>query len=129
MELGISLPHFRHLASPEAIRRVAQHAETIGLDSVWVTDHILLTDVQAKRYGKVFYEPLATLSYAAAITKTVRLGTTAIILPYRNPIVTAKQLSTIDVLSGGRLIFACAAGWFQEEFEALGVEYKNRGDL
>src|SRR5438094_545529 len=59
--------------------------------------------------------------------RKVRLGTTAIILPYRNPKVTAKQLSTIDTLSGGRLIFGCAAGWSEEEFGALGVDFKNRG--
>ena len=127
MEIGISLPHFRHLASTEAIRRIAQYAEAIGLDSIWVTDHILLTDAQTKRFGTVFYEPIATLSYAAAITHRVRVGTTAIILPYRNPKVTAKQLSTIDTLSGGRLIFGCAAGWSEEEFGALGVDFKNRG--
>lgn len=127
MQIGISLPHFRHLASPDAVRRIAQHAEAVNLASIWVTDHILLTDAQAARYGKIFYEPLVTLSYAAAVTQTVRLGTTAIILPYRNPTVTAKQLSTIDTLSGGRLIFACAAGWYQEEFEALGADFENRG--
>jgi len=127
MQIGISLPHFRHLASTQAIRRIAQHAETIGLDSIWVTDHILLTDMQTKRFGAVFYEPIATLSYAAAITQKVRVGTTAIILPYRNPKVTAKQLSTIDSLSGGRLIFGCAAGWSEEEFAALGVDFKTRG--
>jgi probable F420-dependent oxidoreductase len=127
MQIGISLPHFRHLASREAIRRIAQHTEAVGLDSIWVSDHILLTDVQTKRFGAVFYEPIATLSYAAAITEKVQVGTTAIILPYRNPKVTAKQLSTIDALSGGRLIFGCAAGWSQEEFEALGVDFKGRG--
>jgi probable F420-dependent oxidoreductase len=127
MEIGISLPHFRHLASREAIRRIAQHAEAVGLDSIWVSDHILLTDIQTKRFGAVFYEPIVTLSDAAAITQKVRVGTTAIILPYRNPKVTAKQLSTIDALSGGRLIFGCAAGWSQEEFAALGVDFKTRG--
>src|SRR5205807_1407981 len=127
MQIGISLPHFRHLASRAAIRRTAQYAEDLGLDSIWVSDHILLTDVQTKRFGAVFYEPLVTLSYAAAITEKIHLGTTAIILPYRNPKVTAKQLSTIDALSGGRLIFACAAGWSHEEFEALGVDFKTRG--
>ena len=129
MDIGISLPHFRHLASTDAIRTIAQRAETMGFDSIWVSDHIVLTDTQTKRFGAVFYEPLATLSFAAAITSRVRVGTTAIILPYRNPKVTAKQLSTIDVLSGGRLIFGCAAGWSQEEFEALGVDFKNRGAI
>src|SRR5947208_16553819 len=101
MEIGISLPHFRHLASTEAIRRIAQYAEAIGLDSIWVTDHILLTDAQTKRLGTVFYEPIATLIYAAAMTQRLRVGTTAIILPYLNPKVTAKQLWTIIALSRG----------------------------
>ena len=129
MQIGISLPHFREMASPDAIRIMAEYAENIGLDSIWVTDHVLLTDEQAKRYGRLFYEPIITLTYAAAVTKRVRLGTTAIILPYRNPTITAKQLSTIDTLSGGRLIFGCAAGWYREEFETLGADFQNRGSV
>jgi probable F420-dependent oxidoreductase len=128
MQIGISLPHFRHLASPDAVRTIARHAETLALDSIWVSDHILLTEVATKRFGKVFYEPITTLSYAAAVTSKIRVGTSAIILPYRNPKVTAKQLATIDVLSSGRLIFGCAAGWSQEEFQALGVDFESRGN-
>src|SRR5207244_9277303 len=86
-----------------------------------------LAAVETNRFGAVFYDRIATLSYAAAITEKVRVGTTAIILPYRNPKVTAKQLSTIDALSAGRLIFGCAAGWAPEEFEALGVDFQTRG--
>lgn len=129
MQIGISLPHFRHVASPEAVRAIAMHAESIGLDSVWVSDHLLLTDADVKRFGTVFYEPLMTLSWAAGVTTRIKVGTSAIILPYRNPKVTAKQLATIDVLSGGRLIFGCAAGWSQDEFRALGADFENRGNV
>lgn len=129
MQIGISLPHFRRLVSAAAVRTIAQHAEVIGLDSIWVTDHMLLTDADVQRFGTVFYEPLVTLSWAAAVTTKIRIGTSAIILPYRNPKITAKQLATIDVLSAGRLIFGCAAGWSESEFRALGADFENRGKI
>lgn len=127
MRFGVTLPHFRHLASPEAIRRVAVHAEDLGLDSLWVTDHIVLPDSAIPKFGKTFYEPLTVLGYVAGFTSKVAIGTSAIILPYRNPVVTAKQLATLDVLSGGRLIFGAASGWVEEEFDALGVPFAARG--
>lgn len=75
----------------------------------------------------MFYEPLTVLGYVAGFTSTVSIGTSAIILPYRNPVVTAKQLSTLDVLSDGRLIFGAASGWAEEEFQALDVGFDGRG--
>ena len=129
MRFGVTLPHFRHLASPEAIRRIAGHAEELGLDSLWVTDHVILPDSAIPKFGKTFYEPLTVLAYVAGFTSKVAIGTSAIILPYRNPVVTAKQLSTLDVLSGGRLIFGAAAGWAEEEFKAFGVGFADRGPL
>ena len=127
MHFGVTLPHFRHLASPEAIRTLAHHAEQVGLDSVWVTDHVVLPDSALPKFGETFYEPLTVLAYVAGMTSRISIGTSAIILPYRNPLVTAKQLSTIDVLSEGRLIFGAAAGWAEAEFRALGVRFEDRG--
>jgi probable F420-dependent oxidoreductase len=129
MQFGLSLPHFRRVASPEAIRRVAQDAERLGYDGIWVSDHIVIPMSAVDRFGSVFYEPLTVLGFAAACTSRIRLGTTVIILPYRNPVVTAKVLSTLDVLSGGRVTAGMAVGWTEDEFKALGVPFQERGAL
>jgi probable F420-dependent oxidoreductase len=129
MHFGLSLPHFRRVASPEAIRRVAQRAEDLGYDGIWVSDHIVIPHAAVERFGSMFYEPLTVLAFAAACTSRVRLGTTVLILPYRNPIVTAKVLATLDVLSGGRVTAGMAVGWTEDEFRALGVSFQERGAL
>ena len=127
MHFGIGLPHFRQVASTEAIGTVAQAAEALGFDSVWVSDHIVVPHSAIPRFGEVFFEPFTTLAYVAGQTRRIRLGTSVIILPYRNPLFMAKALATIDVLSGGRLIVGAAVGWLAEEFEALGIPFKERG--
>jgi probable F420-dependent oxidoreductase len=129
MKFGLSLPHFRQVASPEAIRHVAQRAEHLGYDGIWVSDHIVIPSSAVGRFGSMFYEPLTVLAFAAAATSKVRLGTTVLILPYRNPLVTAKVLATLDVLSGGRVTAGMAVGWTEDEFKALGVPFKERGAL
>ena len=127
MHFGVGLPHFRQLASAEAITTVAQQAEALGFDSVWVSDHIVVPNSAIPRFGEVFFEPFMTLAYVAGKTKRIRLGTSVIILPYRNPLFMAKALATLDVLSGGRLIVGAAVGWLAEEFEALGIPFTERG--
>jgi probable F420-dependent oxidoreductase len=129
MQFGLSLPHFWRVASPEAIRRVAQRAEYLGYDGIWVSDHIVIPESAVERFGSVFYEPLTVLGFAAACTSTIRLGTTVLIVPYRNPLVTAKVLSTLDVLSGGRVTAGMGVGWTEDEFKALGVPFQERGAL
>ena len=129
MRFGLSLPHFRQVASPEVIRQVAQRAEHLGYDGIWVSDHIVIPDSAVDRFGSMFYEPLTVLGFAAACTSRVRLGTTVLILPYRNPVVTAKVLATLDVLSGGRVTAGMAVGWTEDEFKALGVPFRERGAL
>jgi probable F420-dependent oxidoreductase len=129
MHFGLSLPHFRRVASPEAIRRLAQRAEDLGYEGIWVSDHIVIPHAAVERFGSMFYEPLTVLAFAAACTSRVRLGTTVLILPYRNPIVTAKVLATLDVLSGGRVTAGMAVGWTEDEFRALGVSFQERGAL
>jgi probable F420-dependent oxidoreductase len=129
MRFGLSLPHFRQVASPEVIRRVAQRAEHLGYDGIWVSDHIVIPDSAVDRFGSMFYEPLTVLGFVAACTAKVRLGTTVLILPYRNPVVTAKVLATLDVLSGGRVTAGMAVGWTEDEFKALGVPFQERGAL
>lgn len=129
MRFGLSLPHFQRVASPDAIQRVAQRAEQLGYDGIWVSDRIVIPVSAVGRFGSMFYEPLTVLGFAAACTSRVRLGTTVIILPYRNPLVTAKVLSTLDVLSGGRVTAGMAVGWTEDEFKALGVPFQERGAL
>ena len=127
MEFGINLPHFAAFPSKAAILGVAKKAEELGYDSIWVTDHIGVPEPHIARFGAVFYEPLAVLAYVAAHTSKIRLGTSVLILPYRNPLFVAKAIATIDQLSDGRVIFGAGTGWCPEEFEALAVPFKERG--
>src|SRR3972149_11402588 len=128
MKFGIALPNFGKYAKRDAILGIAKTAETLGFDSVWVSDHIVIPESH-QGFGNVFYEPIATLTYIAAVTTKICLGTSVIILPYRNPIILAKMASTLDVLSDGRLILGVGTGWLKEEFEALGVSYEERGTM
>lgn len=126
MRLGVHLPQYGRAASPEAIRRAAVQAEELGFDDVWVSDHIVVPD--GTPYPPAFlYEPVTTLTWAAAATSRVGLGTSVLILPYRNPVHAAKELATLDQLSLGRVVVGGGAGWLEGEFEALGVPYAERG--
>ena len=137
---GTSLPSRGDMAGPDQLRSVAQRAEDLGYDHVWVSDHIILPKNVASFYpyatdgvptfkpDEPYYEPLAALNFIAGCTKKVRLGTHVLIIPYRNPILTAKILSTLDVLSEGRVILGAGVGWMEEEFQAMGLDtYKERG--
>lgn len=128
MKFGIALPNFGKYAKRDAILSIAKTAEKLGFDSVWVSDHIVIPESH-QGFGNVFYEPIATLTYIAALTNKIYLGTSVIILPYRNPIILAKMVSTLDVLSNGRVILGVGAGWLKEEFQALGVSYEKRGTM
>ena len=108
---------------------MARSAEELGFASVWVTDHLFVPRTMEIIYRDNMLEPLALLSHLAAVVSRVRLGTSVIILPYRNPIIVAKMLATIDQLSHGRLIFGAAVGWMEEEFRALKVPFAERGAL
>ena len=137
---GCSLPTRGTMSSPEALRSLAQRAEDLAFDSVWVSDHIVVPRQVDSFYpyapdgvptflpDEPYYEPLAALNFLAGCTQRVRLGTHVLILPYRNPVLTAKILSTLDVLSGGRVILGAGVGWCEEEFQALGLNtYQERG--
>lgn len=127
MKFGIQLPHFGPLASGEGTIALARRAEALGFDSVWVGDHIIYPPQFAERFGHDFYEAVTTLAYVAASTSRIRIGTAVLVLPYRNPLLLAKQLATIDVLSGGRLTVGVGAGWMAEEYAALGAPFAERG--
>lgn len=126
MRYGVAIPQANAFATPESIRSVAHAVEELGFDSLWVSDHIIVPE--GSGYIPEFMdEPLATLAFLAAETRHITLGTSVLIVPYRDPVFTAKFLSTVDYLSSGRLIVGVGAGWLEEEFEALGVPFAERG--
>jgi probable F420-dependent oxidoreductase len=126
MQFGVALPNFSRLGTLEALVEVARAAEDLGYDSVWTTDHIMMTRGQEEPYGRIL-EALVALTWAAAATQRVRLGTSVIVLTQRQPVLVAKQAATLDYLSGGRLILGVGAGWNQREFGYLGVDFAHRG--
>ena len=126
MKLGICLPHYGRPIEVGRMLEVARRAEDRGLDSVWVTDHVIVPEQANVIYREHMLDPLAVLPWLAGVTQRVSLGTSVVILPYRSPIPVAKLLASVDVLSGGRLIVGAAIGWLEGEFEALGVPFKER---
>ena len=140
MQFGMFLPTIGPYATgPDALHTqttVAQKAEELGFDSIWVPDHVVFPKTINSKYpyndtGRIaaapILDPLVTLGFLAGVTKTIKLGTFVLVLPHRNPIVTAKMWASIDVLSGGRTIFGAGIGWLAEEIELLGVPYRKRG--
>jgi probable F420-dependent oxidoreductase len=130
------------LATPEAVRSLAQWAEDLGFDSVWVSDHIILPREVQSFYpyspdgvavfspDQPYFEALSALNFLAGCTQRVQLGTHVLIVPYRNPVLAAKSLATLDVLSGGRVIVGVGVGWMEEEFKALSLDtYAARGSV
>jgi len=144
MKFGFQIPNFGNFNWAEDLVRTAQKAEELGYDSVWVADHIIVpTQIESKypysRSGRFaisadvdFLEPLTTLTYVAGATKRIRIGTTVLVLPYRNPLIAAKVMSTMDAVSGGRFILGAGVGWMEDEFRILGLPedaYRERGRI
>ena len=127
MKFGLYLPNFGPLASAEWIPALAQHAEGLGFDSIWAADNIVYPPQYAERLGSEFYEAVTTLAYVAALTRHIRIGTAVLVLPYRNPLILAKALATLDVFSQGRLIVGVGVGSMAEEYAALGAPFADRG--
>ncbi|MEJ0020842.1 MAG: TIGR03619 family F420-dependent LLM class oxidoreductase [Acetobacteraceae bacterium] len=126
LQLGIHLPHAGEQATPALIRRHAMRAEAQGFEDVWVSEHIIVPRAQFPR-SPLFYDPVVTLSYVAAVTERVKLGTTVLVLPMRHPLPLAKELASLHNMSNGRLILGAGVGWLEPEFAALGVPFKERG--
>ena len=127
MELGIHLPHIGRKAGPDNIKRCAMQAEQLGLADVWVSEHIVVPKSGGYPPSPNFWDPVLTLTWAAACTERVRLGTSVLVLPLRHPLPLAKELATLQNLSNGRLILGAGVGWLEAEFAALGVPFKERG--
>ncbi len=138
MRIGFSLPHLGSMASTRTIVEAAQRAEALGYDSLWTCDRLLYpvqpqTPYPATPDGSLppvfqrVLDPLETLTFAAAHTTRIALGTSVLDLPYYNPVVLARRLTTLDVLSGGRLRVGLGLGWSKDEFDAVGAALSDRG--
>src|SRR5919197_452179 len=126
LHLGLILPNYGDAHDAERLAAAAVAAEEAGFDSGWVTDHLLVPPEHAPVYGTIA-EALVSLGFLAGRTERLQLGVSALVLPQRNPVVTLKQLTTLDLLSGGRIVTAVAAGWMEGEFEVLGADFESRG--
>ncbi|MDA0978387.1 MAG: TIGR03619 family F420-dependent LLM class oxidoreductase [Proteobacteria bacterium] len=124
---GIHLPQAGPAANPESIRRTAVLAEELGYADVWVSDHLAVKTAASYPPSPYIFEPFIALTWAAAATSRVGLGTSVLVLPMRNPLFVAKALASLDQLSGGRVILGTAAGWYEAEFKALGIPFEERG--
>jgi probable F420-dependent oxidoreductase len=130
MHIGVTVPNNWGIPEPAQVLAMGPLAEALGYDSIWVMDHLLNCGYIRERLDdKSYYHPLATLSYLAATTRRVQLGTSVLVLPYHNPVELAKYAATLDQMSGGRVILGVGAGAMTEEFEALGVPFRERGAL
>jgi probable F420-dependent oxidoreductase len=127
--LGVCLPNFRPGAGPEAMLAAAETAERLGWHSAWVTDHILIDSAERGADYRHIYEALSVLAWLAGQTGRLRLGTSVLVVPMRGAVLLAKELASIDALSGGRLIAGVGIGWNRAEFANLGVadRFTHRG--
>jgi probable F420-dependent oxidoreductase len=131
MKIGLCSAGGGACARPRVLLKVAEHAEAAGLESLWVSEHLVAADPRSppSQLDPTFpmFDPVVALAYAAARTTTLRLGTGVIVLPLRNPLILAKELASLDVLSGGRLLVGVGVGYVHQEFRALGVPFEDRG--
>jgi probable F420-dependent oxidoreductase len=137
MELGVALPTSGALATPQNIVRVAQEAERLGYAAVWTYERLLRPLGDVDQPGgpprplpdvyRLVYEPLETLTYVAAVTQRIKLGTSVIDALFHPPVVLARRLATLDQFSGGRVIAGLGQGWMAQEFEAAGVPIRRKG--
>ena len=128
LHLGLILPNYGEGLEAERLAACAVAAEESGFDSGWVTDHLVVPDEHAAIYGSIA-EALVSLGFLAGRTQRLGLGVSALIVPARDPLVALKQLTTLDALSGGRVVTAVAAGWMEGEFRTLGAPFEQRGRL
>ena len=127
MKIGVNLLNFGPGISSQSIGRWGQVVEGLGYHGIFISDHVAITPSVAQRYPEPYFDALMTLSWLAAQTARIDLGTTIIVLPYRHPILLAREVANLDQLSGGRVIFGVGIGNAADEFAALGVPHNRRG--
>lgn len=126
MKIGISIRNMGPQSTRSILTDCAVSADQAGLDSLWITEHIAIPPDNAEGSGGRYLDPFVTLSYLAARTERIKLGTGVLILPYRPPLVTAKLVATLQELSEGRLKLGVGIGWMKPEFKALGIDLRKR---
>ena len=146
VSFGIRLPNSGPLASPESIRRIGLEAEELGFDAVTAHDHVSFGHAERYHFSlgtaekvdensklglpvNLFYETLTSFSYLAGMTKRIKFVPAAWVLPWRNPVLLAKQASTLHELSGGRLVFCVTLGNFRPDFSSMNVPWKLKGRI
>ncbi len=139
MRFGFHALNLGALATPEAVRQIVVACERDKIDSIWTGDHIINATAISSPYPysptgtfplrpeEPILEPLTFMAFLAGQTSTIQIGVSVLIVPYRNPVVTARALGTLDFLSNGRVIVGVGSGWMKEEFDALGVPFTARG--
>ena len=139
MRIDLWIPTATPFSTPELLAAIGREAQERGFSGLWVGEHVVLFEEYESSYpyaddgripapaGTGLLEPLNTLSFLAAHTSTVRLGTAMVLLPQRNPVYTAKEVATLDWLSGGRVDLGIGVGWLEEEFRAVNVPWPQRG--
>jgi probable F420-dependent oxidoreductase len=126
VRVGSHLPQFGRVASARAISRAARHAEELGFSDLWVSDHVVHPASQSYPSPYLF-DPLTTLTWAAAVTTHIGLGTSVLVASQHNPLELANTLASLDALSDGRLTLVVGVGWSEAEFHALGYSFRDRG--
>ena len=130
MKFGVTIPNNWGIEDPKQVLEFGPMAENLGFDSVWVMDHLFNTGyIRDRLADKPYYHPMSTLSFLAATTSKVTLGTSVLVLPYHNPVELAKYAATLDQISEGRVTLGIGVGAMTEEFNALGISMRERGSL
>src|ERR1700680_2968471 len=129
MKYAIAIRNMGLQSTRETIRAWPRVAEQIGFDALFVSDHLCIPPDDTEGSGGRYLDVLATLAYLAGATDRIRLGVSVLVLPYRPAVLTAKQVATIQALSGARMIIGVGVGWMEAEFAALGVDARKRGAL
>ena len=129
MKYGIAIRNMGPQSSRKTIRECARIAEQAGFDALFVSDHLCIPPDQTEGSGGRYLDVLATLAFLAGATERIRLGVSVLVMPYRPAVLTAKQIATIQELSGDRMILGVGVGWMKPEFDALGVDIKKRGAI
>ena len=129
MKIGVGIRNMGPQSTRELLTACASAVEDIGLESIWITDHLAIPPDDAEGSGGRYLEILTTLAWLAGITKRVKIGSAVLVLPYRAALLTAKQIATVQELSGDRLVVGVGVGWMDPEFQALGVNRHARGRI
>ncbi len=129
MKYGIAIRNMGPQSNPATFRACGRIAEDAGFDALFVSDHLCIPPDQTEGSGGRYLDVLAALAYLAGMTNRIRIGVSVLVLPYRPAVLTAKQIATIQELSGERMILGVGVGWMRPEFEALGVDIRKRGAI